>query len=73
MNVPPEQIGSGEAGRPVRPRRSAQLHALTSKAVLKGGGGGREEGRRESARAGPNSSKASLSNAGPDMRRCKTE
>lgn len=72
MNVPPEQIGSGEAGRPGRPRRSAQLHALTSKAVLKGGGGG-EEGRRESARAGPNSSKASLSNAGADMRRCKTE
>lgn len=49
MNVPPEQIGSGKAGRPVRPRRSAQLHALTSKAVLKGGwrwkGGGKKRER----------------------------
>lgn len=42
MNVPPEQIGSGEAGRPGRPWRSAQLHALTSKAVPKGVGGWRE-------------------------------
>lgn len=72
MNVPPEQIESGEAGRPGRPRRSAQLHALTSKAVLEGGGGGEEE-RRESTRAGPNSSKASLSNACPDMQCSKTE
>lgn len=51
MNVPPEQIGSGEAGRPGRPRRSAQLHPLTSKALPKGGGeggGGRSGGARES-------------------------
>lgn len=69
MNVPPEQIGSDEAVRPGRPRRSARLHALNFKGSAEG------EGRREeeSTRAGPNSSKASLSNAGPDMRRCKTE
>lgn len=36
MNVPPEQIGSVEAGRPRRPRRSAQLRMLTSKGELKG-------------------------------------
>ena len=36
MNVPPEQIGSGDAGRPGRPRRAAQLHALTSKPAPKG-------------------------------------
>lgn len=37
MNAPPEQIGSGEAGRPRREaRRSAQLHMLTSKAELEG-------------------------------------
>lgn len=45
MNVPPEQIGSGEAGRPRRPQRSAQLHALTSKAVPKGVVEGRREER----------------------------
>lgn len=73
MNVPPEQIGSGEAGRPGRPRCSTQLRALTSKAALEEGEEGRREEERESARAGPNSSKASLSNAGPDMQRCKTE
>lgn len=45
MNVPPEQIGSGEAGRPGRPRRSAQHRVLTSKAVRRWGwrGGRREE------------------------------
>lgn len=48
MNVPPEQIGSGEAGRPGRPRRSAQLHALTSKAVPKGVVEGRREAERQS-------------------------
>lgn len=47
MNVPPEQIGSGEAGRPGRPRRSVQLHALTSKAVLKGVVEGRRDEERE--------------------------
>lgn len=53
MNVPPEQIGSGEAGRPGRPQRSAQLHALTSKALLKGVvEGRREERERESKREG---------------------
>lgn len=45
MNVPPEQIGSDEAVRPWRPRRSARLHALTSKAVLKGRGGGKKRAR----------------------------
>lgn len=48
MNVPPEQIGSGEAGRPGRPRRSAQLHALTSKTVPKGMVEGRGGGKRAS-------------------------
>jgi len=50
INEPEEQIGSGEAVA-----RSAQLHALTSKAALKGG---REGGRGGGRRTGPNSSKA---------------
>lgn len=45
MNVPPEQIGSDEVVRPGRPRLSARLHALTSKAALNGLGGGEKRAR----------------------------
>lgn len=78
MNALPEQIVSGEAGSPGRPRCSAQFRMLTSKAEPKGGERERSRARKErvrekGAKAGPNSSKTSMTNTSVDMRSCKTE